>query len=78
MLGGRWNHEKAIDIRLPAVTIHRVADQGLANRANLSATHCSLKPVRYVLEMNHGWFTRKGIKPGASFPVCRFLANNRA
>jgi uncharacterized membrane protein (UPF0127 family) len=28
-------------------------------------SHCSTKPVRYVLEMNQGWFARKGIKPGA-------------
>jgi uncharacterized membrane protein (UPF0127 family) len=28
-------------------------------------SHCSLKPVRYVLEMNVGWFAKKGIKPGA-------------
>ncbi|MRD48433.1 DUF192 domain-containing protein [Caenimonas koreensis DSM 17982] len=28
-------------------------------------SHCSLKPVRYVLEMNTGWFARKGIKAGA-------------
>lgn len=27
-------------------------------------SHCSAKPVRYVLEMNKGWFARKGIKPG--------------
>ena len=27
--------------------------------------HCSAKPVRYVLEMNKGWFSRKGIKAGA-------------
>jgi uncharacterized protein len=27
--------------------------------------HCSTKPVRYVLEMNQGWFTKRGIKPGA-------------
>lgn len=27
--------------------------------------HCSARPVRYVLEMNQGWFARKGIKPGA-------------
>jgi uncharacterized membrane protein (UPF0127 family) len=27
-------------------------------------SHCSIKPVRYVLEMNHGWFARKGIKAG--------------
>lgn len=27
-------------------------------------SHCSSRPVRYVLEMNQGWFTKKGIKPG--------------
>ena len=27
-------------------------------------THCSTKPVRYVLEMNTGWFAKRGIKPG--------------
>jgi uncharacterized protein len=28
-------------------------------------SHCSDKPVRYVLEMNKGWFSKKGIKAGA-------------
>jgi uncharacterized membrane protein (UPF0127 family) len=28
-------------------------------------SHCSAKPVRYVLEMNAGWFSKKGIKAGA-------------
>ena len=27
-------------------------------------SHCSTKPVRYVLEMNQGWFAKKGIKAG--------------
>ena len=27
-------------------------------------SHCSTKPVRYVLEMNEGWFAKRGIKPG--------------
>jgi uncharacterized membrane protein (UPF0127 family) len=27
-------------------------------------SHCSAKPVRYVLEMNQGWFSKRGIKPG--------------
>ncbi len=27
--------------------------------------HCSTEPVRYVLEMNKGWFAKKGIKAGA-------------
>ena len=28
-------------------------------------SHCSSKPVRYALEMNKGWFDKRGIKPGA-------------
>src|SRR5215212_7215076 len=27
-------------------------------------SHCSAKPVRFVLEMNEGWFDKRGIKPG--------------
>jgi uncharacterized membrane protein (UPF0127 family) len=28
-------------------------------------SHCSAKPVRFVLEMNQGWFAKKGVKAGA-------------
>ena len=27
-------------------------------------SHCSDKPVRYVLEMNQGWFAKRGIRKG--------------
>ncbi len=27
-------------------------------------SHCATKPVRYALEMNQGWFAKRGIKPG--------------
>ncbi|WP_240001820.1 DUF192 domain-containing protein [Parvibium lacunae] len=27
-------------------------------------SHCSKKPVRYVLEMNQGWFRQQGVKAG--------------
>ena len=37
-------------------------------------SHCSLKPVRYVLEMNQGWFARKGIKAGARLAGRPFAA----
>jgi uncharacterized membrane protein (UPF0127 family) len=26
--------------------------------------HCARSPARFALEMNRGWFTEKGIKPG--------------
>lgn len=47
-----------------------VADDGtIVNLADMkpqtTESHCSEKPVRYVLEMNQGWFAQKGIKAGA-------------
>ncbi len=46
-----------------------VADDGtIVNLADMKPqttdSHCSSQPVRYVLEMNQGWFARKGIKAG--------------
>ena len=29
------------------------------------AGHCSAKPVRFALEMNEGWFAKRGLKPGS-------------
>ena len=28
-------------------------------------SHAAVKPVKYALEMNKGWFRKRGIKPGA-------------
>jgi uncharacterized membrane protein (UPF0127 family) len=47
-----------------------VADDGtIVNLADMKPlvedSHCSAKPVRYVLEMNQGWFDKRGIKAGA-------------
>ena len=36
--------------------------------------HCSDKPVRYVLEMNQGWFAKKGIKAGSKLQGAPFQA----
>lgn len=57
------------DTLLP-LTAAFVADDGtIVNLADMQpkseASHCSQKPVRYVLEMNQGWFAQKGIKAGA-------------
>ena len=35
-------------------------------------SHCSAKPVRYVLEMNKGWFAKKDIQPGAKLEGAPF------
>ena len=37
-------------------------------------SHCSRKPVRFVLEMNQGWFTKKGLKAGAKLLGTPFAA----
>ncbi|MEG0150687.1 MAG: DUF192 domain-containing protein [Comamonas sp.] len=47
-----------------------VADDGtIVNLADMKPqsddSHCSAKPVRFVLEMNQGWFAKRGIKAGA-------------
>lgn len=47
-----------------------VADDGtILNLANMQPqsldSHCSAKPVRYVLEMHQGWFDKRGIKAGS-------------
>jgi uncharacterized membrane protein (UPF0127 family) len=47
-----------------------VADDGtIVNLADMKPQttdpHCSAQPVRYVLEMNKGWFAKKGIKAGS-------------
>jgi uncharacterized protein len=36
------------------------------------ASHCSAKPVRFVLEMNQGWFAQRGIKPGSKLQGAPF------
>jgi len=46
-----------------------VADDGtIVNLADMKPqtddSHCSLKPVRFVLEMNQGWFAKRNIQAG--------------
>jgi uncharacterized membrane protein (UPF0127 family) len=58
-----------------------VADDGtIVNLADMKPqttnSHCSEKPVRYVLEMNHGWFAQKGIKAGFKLRGQPFDARN--
>lgn len=56
-----------------------VADDGrIVNLANMKPqttdSHCSTQPVRYVLEMNQGWFDKKGIKAGSKLGGAPFNA----
>jgi uncharacterized membrane protein (UPF0127 family) len=35
-------------------------------------SHCSAKPVRFVLEMHQGWFAKKGLKAGSRLSSVAF------
>jgi uncharacterized protein len=52
------------------LSIAFLADDGtVVNIENMAPQtenpHCSAKPVRYALEMNEGWFAKRGVKAGA-------------
>ena len=51
------------------LTIAFIADDGsIVNLLDMKpfdeSSHCSARPVRFVLEMNQGWFAKRGIKAG--------------
>ncbi len=52
------------------LSIAFIADDGtIVNVAEMQArsddSHCSAKPVRFALEMQRGWFTKRGLAAGA-------------
>ncbi len=52
------------------LSIAFIADDGtIVNIADMAPkseqSHCSLRPVRFALEMNQGWFAKRGIKAGS-------------
>jgi uncharacterized protein len=54
-----------------------VADNGaIVNIENMKPqtldSHCSTQPVRFVLEMNEGWFAKRGIKVGSKLQGAPF------
>ncbi len=54
---------------LPLTAAFLADDGTIVNLADMKPqttdSHCSRQPVRFVLEMNQGWFDKKGIKAGA-------------
>ncbi len=54
---------------LPLTAAFLADDGTIVNLADMKPlsldSHCSARPVRYVLEMHQGWFARRGIKAGA-------------
>ncbi|OYQ40146.1 hypothetical protein CHU94_12550 [Rhodoferax sp. TH121] len=58
-----------------------VADDGtIVNLADMKPqttdSHCASKPVRYVLEMNQGWFAKRGFKVGSKLGGVPFDKRN--
>ena len=58
-----------------------VADDGtIVNLADMKPqttdSHCASKPVRYVLEMNQGWFAKRGFKAGSKLGGTPFDRRN--
>lgn len=54
-----------------------VADDGtIVNLADMKPqtldSHCSKKPVRFVLEMSQGWFAKRGIQAGSKLGGAAF------
>jgi len=43
-------------------------------QAQTTQSHCSAKPVRFVLEVNQGWFAKKGLKAGSKLSASLFQA----
>lgn len=57
-----------------------VADDGtVVNLADMKPqtedSHCSARPVRYVLEMNQGWFAQRGLKAGSRLSGAPFRSH---
>lgn len=62
------------------LSIAFIADDGaVVNIADMQPQkedqHCSTKPIRYALEMNQGWFAKRGIKAGYKIKGQPFTAS---
>ncbi|WP_294771609.1 DUF192 domain-containing protein [uncultured Rhodoferax sp.] len=65
---------------LVPLTAAFVADDGtIVNLADMKPqttdSHCAMKPVRYVLEMNQGWFAKRGFKAGSKLAGAPFTGH---
>ena len=61
---------------LPLSIAFLAEDGSVVNIADMQPqtldSHCSDKPVRFTLEMNQGWFAKRGIGPGAKLAGAPF------
>jgi len=65
---------------IPLTAAFVLDDGTIANLADMKPQstdpHCSVKPVRVVLEMNQGWFAKRGIKAGSKLSGGPFAQRN--
>jgi hypothetical protein len=63
---------------LPLTAAFLADDGTIVNLADMKPqttdSHCSTRPVRFVLEMHQGWFDKRGIKAGSRLGGQPFLA----
>lgn len=61
---------------LPLTAAFLADDGTIVNLADMKPqsldSHCSAKPVRFVLEMKQGWFAQRAIRPGAKLSGAPF------
>ena len=66
---------------LPLTAAFVAEDGRIVNLADMKPqtddSHCSEEPVKYVLEMNQGWFKKKNIKKGAKITGELFAVGKR-
>ena len=64
------------DTLLPLSAAFLADDGSIVNVVDMQPktldSHCSAKPVRFVLEMNQGWFAKRGLKPGSKLAGAMF------
>jgi len=60
-----WMHNTSIPLSVAFIddkgTIVNIADM----KPDTENYHCAARPVRYALEMNAGWFRKKGVDTGS-------------
>ena len=60
-----WMKNTLLPLTAAFVDDHGVIVNMADMKPQTTDSHCSNVPVRYVLEMNVGWFAKKGIKAGS-------------
>lgn len=66
--------------RIPLTAAFIADDGAIVNLADMKPmttdSHCAKQPVRFVLEMNQGWFAKRGFREGQKISGPVFRAAN--